>query len=282
MKGKAAALDAFRKWVRPGLRAKAVAAFFSGGLRLIGPRREVALENLRLAFPDSDEKWQKDTVKKCYQHIAWMVAEYLSLVRDPRQVLSWVTEIQGKEILDDLKRSGEGAIILAAHVGNWELLAAWLAQAGYPLTAVVRNPDDPGMAELIEKYRAVMGVGTIEKHFIMRDAVRFARNGGFLGLLPDQAWDSSGIRGPFFGRMCYTAGGPAAIAHLAKVPVVPVVSYRLEPFRHRVVISPPLPMAEGVGRDETIRENVLRMNRAVEDMIRPFPEQWLWLHRRWK
>jgi len=66
------------------------------------------------------------------------------------------------------------------------------------------------------------------------------------------------------------------------VSVVPVVSYRLSPFRHRVVISPPIPMAEGTDRNSAIQENTLRMNRAIEEMIRPFPEQWLWLHRRWK
>jgi KDO2-lipid IV(A) lauroyltransferase len=282
MKGRAAVLDGIRKWIRPGWRTRAVASFFFGGLMLIRPRRNVALDNLRQAFPESDEAWRKETVRKCYAHIAWMVAEYLSLVSDPAQVNSWVVETEGKEILDDLRDSGRGAIILTGHVGNWELLAGWLAQSGYPLTAVVRNPDDPNLSELIENYRAKLGVGTIEKHFIMKDAVRFAKKGGFLGLLPDQAWHSAGVHGPFFGRMCYTAGGPAAIAHLAGVPVVPVVSYRLAPFRHRVIISPPIPMAEDVDRNRAIQENTHRMNRAIEKMIRPFPEQWLWLHRRWK
>jgi len=281
LKGRAAVLNGIREWIRPGWRALAVASFFSGGLRIIRPRRNVALENLRLAFPDSDETWRRDILTKCYQHISWMVAEYLSLVSNPSLVHSWVVEIEGKEILDTLRDSGRGAIILTGHVGNWELLAGWLAQTGYPLTAVVRNPDDPNLSELIETYRAALGVRTIQKHFIMKDAVRLAKRGEFIGLLPDQAWHSTGVHGPFFGRMCYTAGGPAAIAHLAGVPVVPVVSYRLAPFRHRVVISPPVPMAEGE-RNAAIQENTLRMNRAIEEMIRPFPEQWLWLHRRWK
>ena len=142
---------------------------------LIRPRGKVALDNLRQAFPDSDETWRRKTVRKCYRHISWMVAEYLSLVSDPSRVHFWVVEIEGKEILDDLRDSGRGAIILTGHVGNWELLAGWLAQSGYPLTAVVRNPDDPNLSELIETYRAALGVGTIEKHFIMKDAVRFAK-----------------------------------------------------------------------------------------------------------
>ena len=282
MKGKGAILDLFRRFVRPGWRADFVAAFFSGGLRCIAPRKKVALENLRQAYPESDKEWRRETVRKCYDHLAWMVAEYLSLVSQPDQVLSWVVSAEGKEILDGLKSSGRGCVILTGHVGNWELLAAWLAQSGYPLTAVVRNPDDPGLAELIEDYRSRAGVGTFEKHFVMKEAVRFAKRGGFLGLLPDQAWNSSGVQAPFFGRSCFTAGGPAAMAHLAGVPVVPVVSYRIAPFRHRVVISPPLPLRTEGDRSGILRENTIRMNEAIEKMVRVCPEQWLWFHRRWK
>lgn len=282
MKGRAAFLDGIRKFTRVGWRANVVAAFFSGGLKCIQPRKDVALENLHTAFPDASDAWRRKTVKKCYEHFAWMVAEYFALVSDPSRIHSWVCETKGEKILDDLKKSGRGAIILAGHIGNWEFLAAWIAQSGYPFTAVVRNPDDPNLAELIETYRARVGVVTFEKHFIMKEAVRFAKKGGFLALLPDQAWHSAGVYGPFFGKMCFTAGGPAAIAHLAGVPVIPVVSYRIAPFRHKILISPPVLMTEGNDRNKVIQENTDRMNKAIEDMIRPYPEQWLWFHRRWK
>jgi len=282
MKGKAAVLDMMRKFSRRGWRAHCVAGFFSGALKCIRPRKDVALENLRLAFPGSTDEWRSNTVKKCYRHLSWMAAEYLSVVSAPEQVLSWVEEVEGKEILDDAKRSGTGTIILTGHIGNWELLAAWLAQSGYPLTAVVRNPDDPNLAGLIEEYRARVGMGTFEKHFVMKDAIRFAKNGGFLGLLPDQAWNASGIHSPFLGRMCYTAKGPAAMAEMAGVPVIPVVSYRTAPFRHKVIISPPVAMVCEGSREERLHENTIRMNRAIEEMILRCPEQWLWFHRRWK
>jgi len=282
VKGKATLLNLIASLSRPGWRARCVAAFFSSGLRVLRPRRCVAEENLRMVYPQASQEWIRDTVKKVYTHISWMVAEYLSLLRDPRQVLDWVEIVEGKEILDELKSAGRGAIIITGHVGNWELLAAWLAQSGYPLTAVVRNPDDRELSEMISAYRTRMGVGTFEKHFVMKDAVRFARKGGFLGLLPDQAWNITGIRTRFLGHFCYTAGGPAAMAHLAGVPVVPVVSYRLAPFRHKVIISPPVPMAEGLGRNEALQENTERMNTAIETMILRNPEQWLWLHRRWR
>ncbi|HPR90291.1 MAG: lysophospholipid acyltransferase family protein [Synergistaceae bacterium] len=282
MRGKAAVLDAIAAFSRPGWRARTVAAFFSGGLKCIRPRNAVARENLRMVFPEASEEWIRDIVKKLYEHLAWMVAEYLALLREPQQVLEWCEYVEGKAVLDELKQAGRGAIILTGHVGNWELLAAWLAQSGYPLTAVVRNPDDPNLSEMITAYRTRMGVGSFEKHFVMKEAVRFAKRGGFLGLLPDQAWNATGVMTRFLGHNCYTAGGPAAMAHLARVPVVPVVSYRIAPFRHKVIISSPVPMAEGLDRDDSIQENTERMNKIIEEMILRAPEQWLWLHRRWK
>lgn len=282
MKGKAAVLDAISRFCRPGWRARAVAAFFSGGLKCIRPRSAVARENLRMVFPTASEEWIRDTVKKVYEHLAWMVAEYLVLLRDPKQALEWCESVEGKNILDELKRSGKGAIILTGHIGNWELLAAWLAQSGYPLTAVVRNPDDPNLSEMITAYRTRVGVASFEKNFVMKEAVRFAKRGGFLGLLPDQAWNVTGVHSRFLGHYCYTAGGPAAIAHLAQVSVVPVVSYRISPFRHKVIISAPVPMEKRLERSDSIQANTERMNKILEEMILRAPEQWLWLHRRWK
>ena len=282
MKGKAELFDRIRRLVRPGWRAAFLAGILSGGLKCLRPRMKVALENLKVAYPESSESWRRETVKKCYEHLAWMVAEYFALVGNPRQVLDWFPSVHGISVLDRFLSSGRGCILLTGHLGNWELLAAWVAQAGYPVAALVRNPDDPDAAELTRQYRTRVGLKTFEKQFVMKDAVRFVKDGGFLGILPDQAWNSTGVHGRFFGQPCFTAGGPAAIALLSRAPVVPVVSYRMAPFRHRLEIFEPLDLAAGISRDEAIRENTMRMNTFLEKMIRAHPEQWLWLHRRWK
>ncbi|MDI9369598.1 MAG: lysophospholipid acyltransferase family protein, partial [Synergistota bacterium] len=268
MKFKTCLINSLAAFSRPGWRASLVHAFCLAVLRIVRPRINVARENLGSVFPDATDSWIRDTVNGVYSHLSWMVAEYLALQRDPRLALNWMRAVEGKEILDELKASGSGAIILTGHLGNWELLAAWLAQSGYPLSAVVRNPDDSEVAALIASYRTKAGVGFFEKQHVMKEAVRFARKGGFLGLLIDQAWNISGVPTTFLGRPCYTASGPAAIAKLAGVPVVPVASYRVAPFKHQVFISDPITMNEDTaGKEEYIKKNTEIMNKTVEKMI---------------
>jgi KDO2-lipid IV(A) lauroyltransferase len=84
------------------------------------------------------------------------------------------------------------------------------------------------------------------------------------------------------GEMCSTPGGPAALSHLASVPIIPLVSYRINPFEHEVHIYPPLPEPESSSRSERIELVTGEANRILEEMIKKHPEQWLWLHRRWK
>lgn len=282
LRGNARLLDGLRRFIRRGWRAKAVASFLAAGLRAARPRRAVALDNLRSIYPDSSEEWREEILRGCYRHLAWMVAEFLALLEDPKQALSWVYEVEGKDILDELHAPGRGALLISGHLGNWELTAAWLAQSGYPVKPIVRPPNDGNLALLIEEYRRRAGVETFPKDAVAKQVVRFVKGGGFLGLMPDQAWDSSGVYGPFMGRMCSTATGPAAFARLSGAPVVPIFSRRVAPFRHKVVVAPPLPMESGGAKDDTLRENTLRINDAIETMVRAAPEQWLWLHRRWK
>ncbi len=282
LRGSARLLDGLRRFTRRGSRAKAVASCLAAGLGIVRPRRAVALDNLRSIYPDSSEEWRREVLRGCYRHLSWMVAEYLALLSDPKQALSWVYEVEGKDVLDDLHARGGGALLISGHLGNWELMAAWFAQSGYPMRPIARPPDDWNLALLIEGYRRRAGVETFQKDAVAKQVVRFVKDGGFLGLMPDQAWDSSGVSGPFMGRMCSTAAGPAAFARLSGAPVVPVFSCRVAPFRHRIVVAPPIPMESEGAKDDALRENTLRINRAIETMVRAAPEQWLWLHRRWR
>ena len=275
-------LQIFQKFVAPGWRASLSAAIFDNLLCLIGPRKKVALENMKnTVFPDSEE-WRQKTLAGVYRHIAWMLAEYLVLVKDPSSVLDWVVEVEGEHILEQLVQEKKGAIILTGHLGNWELLAAWLCQKGYPLYAVVRDPDDKDVAKLIESYRCRVGLRTLKKKSIMKESVRLAQNGAFLGLLSDQDGGHTGLPSLFLGKECSTVNGPAAISLMAHVPIVPVISYRIAPFRHQIIISSPLTFS-GVGKKKEQLESMTRsVDMTLEKMVIRHPEQWLWLHRRWR
>ncbi len=266
----------------PGWKAGILSGFLQAGLSCVRPRKQVALANLSLAYPDSEPSFRERTLREVYSHLAWMTAETLALQRDPAQSLSWIVRTEGEGFLRRPLESGQGIIVLTAHLGNWEFLAAWLCQRGYPLTAIVRDPDDRDYCETISAFRHRVGLKTLPKTANMKAAVTLLRNGGFLGILSDQsAGRTEGLPVPFMGHPAYTFAGAASLAILTGCPVVPVFSFREAPFRHRVEIHPPLPLPDSGDRREKILELTRLCNQAIEDAIRTCPGQWLWLHRRW-
>lgn len=266
----------------PGWKAGILSGFLQAGLACVRPRQEVALANLSLAYPHSDTPYRRRILGEVYRHLAWMTAEYLALQKDPSQSLSWVTRCDGEDRLRLPLETGQGVIVLTAHLGNWELLAAWLCQRGYPLTAIVRDPDDRDYRETIEAFRTRVGLKTLPKQANMKAAVDLLRKGGFLGILSDQAAGrTEGLPVPFMGHSAYTFAGAASLAILTGCPIVPVFSFREAPFQHLVEIQAPLPFPELGDRRERILELTRRCNQAIEDAVRRFPGQWLWLHRRW-
>jgi len=269
-------------WVRPGWRSCTVRNVLGGLLSTFRPRSGVALRNLRAAYPESDEVWRRQILSKLYEHIAWSTAEYFSLQRDPKEVLQWFSPGRGVELLDDYAARKKGLIVLTAHLGNWELLAGWLAGRGYPIHSIVRRHDDPALEEMTEAHRRRVGLVTISKNEHMKKVVDLLRNGAFVGILADQkASPPEGITAPFFGIPSLTYVGAAALGILAGVPVVPVASWRKEPFRHEVVAGAPLCVPQGMARREVISKMTEEANLRIEEFVRQHPEQWLWLHRRW-
>lgn len=265
-----------------GWKAGILSGFLQAGLACVRPRQKVALANLSLAYPDSDPPYRRRILGEVYRHLAWMTAEFLALQRDPSQSLSWITHCEGEDRLRLPLERGQGVIVLTAHLGNWELLAAWLCQRGYPLTAIVRDPDDRDYRETIADFRSRVGLKTLPKQANMKAAVDLLRKGGFLGILSDQAAGrTEGLPVPFMGYQAYTFAGAASLAILTGCPIVPVFSFREAPFRHRVAVHAPLPFPEIGDRRERILELTRRCNQAIEDAVRSCPSQWLWLHRRW-
>jgi len=265
-----------------GWRASLVSGALSLTLGLISPRKEVALENIAVLYPEKELKWRKQFLKEVYRHLSWSVSEYMSLMKDPSLVKNWVKEVSGEEYLDELKDRGRGAIVLTGHIGNWEILAAWLCARGYPLQAITRDPNNRAVADLTNECRTSVGLVTIPKNRVL-SAARSAKKGNFVGILADQDGGRTGITLPFWDKACSTVTGPAVLSLTADVPIVPVFSYRLRPFEHRVVVRPPISTGVGgLSREDLITEITLRCNRELEKAIEHYPHQWLWLHRRWR
>ena len=282
------------RWAAPGWRSNAMISLAYYALCLSKVREKVALSNMGIAFPDKEIPWEKELLRKHYKHLALSLGEYLILLRHPTRIAAYMKpEDQTYSILDTLRDNKKGAVILTAHLGNWEMLAAWLAFQGYPMHAIVRRHENAKVEAFVEKARKTVGLHTISKSENMLKVLRILKKGGFVGILGDQYAGPEGISLPFFGRSTSCYFGAAALAIMAKVPLVPVISWRKAPFSHCVRICPPLflPSEETETKKRKQEDNPSREkriatltdegNRLLEKWIREHPEQWLWLHRRY-
>ena len=269
--------------MRPGISSECLIKIFTTLLNGVGPRRDIALQNFKIAFPESDEKQRRQWVRQSYDHLIRMGAECIMLQKDPRQVLEWVVSCRGEEWLEKAAAAGKGAILLTGHVGNWELSASWAVQQGYaPLTAVVRHPQDPSEKSLVDQLRNKLGIKTLSKDAPMTRVVGLLRRGEFVGILSDQHGGNAGIPAPFFGLPTSTSPGAAVFAWLTGTPLIPIRAVRLAPCRFEVVVSPPIEWVKENDRDAVILDITTKINEAVEEMVRAAPSQWLCQHRRFR
>ena len=275
----------FQAMAREGWRGRAVAAFLRFLLKIVRPRAKMMDSNIRLVRPDLDTTQRREIARGVYDNLAWTVAELLALQRNTRQALSWVTNVTGIEYLDETLANGRGAILLTGHFGNWELLGSWYAQTirarGRMPYVIYQEIHDRGVSRIVNEYRERGGMIALSKDASTLEMARLLHDGAYIGILPDVAW-WSGITLPFMGRPCRNSVGPAALAMLAGVPILPLAIYRDAPFRHTVRFLPPFRVPTEGKRDERIERGTLAINKALEELIAPRPELWFWLHNRWK
>lgn len=264
-----------------GVRADLFDCFLSSLLKMAKPRRKVAMDNLSIAFPQSDAEWRKKILIKAYNHLSSALVEYIVALNDPEVVVSWFEKTEGKEYLDEALANGKGAILLFGHFGNWELLGGWLALSNYPVYAMVRKHDDKDLEELIDSYRRRMGLKVIDKDNI-REPVRQLKKGHFVAIAGDQHWGEGGIKAPFFGKLCSTPPGPAMYAFLTGAPIIPIAAYRDGKYTYTFEAQPPIRPQRQADKQKEISRLTIKANQAIEEMVKKAPEQWLWMHRRWR
>jgi len=189
--------------------------------------------------------------------------------------------IIGAEKLDAIKKSGKGCILAATHCGNWEIEGAALALYGYPLLSVAMEQKNKEFDRFITEYRSMPGQ-VIEYKTGVRDMLRYLKKGYFIGLLSDQDPGETGILSPFLGQKTLTATGPAHFSLLTGLPVMTALIHQTGTETYTIYIDDPITAAEGVGKKEAIQQITDRVNARLEAWIRKYPEEWFWMHNRWK
>lgn len=275
------ALSFLKCIAKPGWRANALVKFLLGCTALTKPRKAVAEKNFELVFPNSTAEQRKQWLNECYENLAWLGVEMLAWQDNPELLNEWTTEVIGREYLDNAYAQGKGVLFLTAHISNWEYAAAWTAY-NYDLWGIAQHNESPFQKELISRLRATSGLKVIGKEEPMIRVISVLKKNGGLGLVSDQHAGSEGITAPFFGIDCCTAQGIAVFAYLTKLPVLPVRSIRLAPYKFKIEVLPPIEWEKKATRDETVYDIVCRTNEVLEYWIKDTPGQWLWLHKRYK
>ncbi len=246
----------------------------SGLYRASHVRRQLAL-----CFPERDQQELEDMFRAVFRHLGRTTGEIFR--PGPREDLGSIDLGDGWGELDRALGAGRGAIIASAHAGNFELAGALVASR-YPLLDVVKRQRNQRFDDLITAMRARRGILTVPMEQSGPPILRHLRSGGVVSLLLDQDAGKDGVPVEFLGRMASTWPGAARLSLRTDCPVVPLVLHRQARGGHRLSLGQALwPPAAGPGEDP-VPSYLQNISRAVEDLIRLHPEQWFWVHRRWK
>lgn len=249
---------------------------------LLGRYRRLTKEHLRFAFGKSkSEKDISKIARAVFMNLAMGFTEILSLPKTKSRLDS-IIDVKGIDILDGAFKEGHGVIALSAHFGSWELQPAYFAYKGYPVNVVARPIYYEKYNEWILFLRKGMGVNVIFRTDSPKKLLGLLKQNELVGILPDQDIDSiEGVFVDFFGKKAYTPVAPVKIALASGAPVIPIFIIRNKK-RHTIIVEEPIRVEKGQDKEKAVLLYTQKWSSLVEHYIRKYPEQWVWMHRRWK
>jgi KDO2-lipid IV(A) lauroyltransferase len=252
--------------------------YFSGKLRRTGEH------NLALAFPELSESEHRRLLHGCFENLGRLLAVFSKFSKANPERLQSVIECEGLEQLDAARKHGCGILLFTGHVGAWELTSFALSLFGYPLSFLVRRIDNPRIEALVDRGRTHLGNRTIDKRSAAREMLQIIQAGGILGILVDlNTQEREGIFVDFFDVPASTTFVPAKLALRTGADVLPVFApWDKKRGRFLLRIEGPLAVERTSDEDEDVRRLTQAFTAVIEDYVRRYPDQWLWVHRRWK
>jgi KDO2-lipid IV(A) lauroyltransferase len=252
---------------------------------LLGIRRKPVLDNLRLAFPEKTEDERREIARRTYRNLGLMIPDFVRLPFLRKEELERIFVYDGWERFEEAIARGKGVIACTGHFGNFEVLAAAHTLRGTPVTMISRQMGKSGANDLWRALRRRSGVEdlVVTRGSTLAAAVRAIKAGRFLGYVIDQNQPlRHAIFPTFFGVPAATAPTPAVLAMRSGAAVIFVLSWPLGDGRHKVVFEGPLEPPQTGDRERDVLAFMQDLNDRLERHVRAHPEQWYWLHRRWK
>ena len=248
-----------------------------------GRLRRTGLRNLEMAFPEMSRQERERIVKDCFLSLGRQLGEFSQFNRATPESLRRIVDCTGLENLEAAQKRGKGVLLFTGHLGAWELSSFALAAFGHPLSFIVRRLDNEKVEPLIEKARTRFGNEAIDKFTSPRRLLRALREGKTLGVLVDLNTHPPGaVFVDFFGIPAATTTGLANLALRTEAAVLPVfATWDAERRRFVLSVDPPLEITRTNDMEEDVRRLTAAVTSVIETYVRRFPDQWLWIHKRW-
>ncbi|MBU1862304.1 MAG: lysophospholipid acyltransferase family protein [Candidatus Omnitrophica bacterium] len=270
-----------RLWVLLFARGMGKTAFL-----VLREEQKKTIAHLSYAFGTVKSRAELIKIAKCvFENLALTACDFALFPKLTAKTINNLVSVVNIEIIDNVvKKNRQGAIILTAHLGNWELLAATLMVRGYKGFVLAKEINYPGYNDIITQLRESQGVYSCYRGRFFREILKRLKAGESVGVLPDQdISDVEGIFINFFGKPAYTPTGPARLAFAAHVPIVVAFMIR-EHNAYRLIIDRSIEpiVFEGENKTSAVERITREWSQVVEQYIMQYPEQWAWMHNRWK
>ncbi len=246
--------------------------------------RHHAEVNLRLAFPELGDADREQIKRGTFRNLGRLLGEVSQFPKLNRQNIESIVQYEGLENYLNAVTTGRGVILLTGHIGAWELSVFAHSIYGHPMSFLARRVDNPLVERLAETNRTRFGNRSIDKKNSVREVLKTLKSGGVVGILADlNASREEGVFVDFFGIPACTTAGIATLALRTGAVVLPGYIVWDEAAKiHRLHFEPAIETISTGNRDEDVLTNTANYTKAIESIVRRYPDQWLWIHRRWR
>ena len=249
----------------------------------VAKHRLIALHNLRCAFPEKDMEELIRIAKGVYRNLAITAAEFFDLPSITKENLHEWVELEGLEHFEAGIAQGKGLLTIIAHFGNWELMPVTgplFLKSSY---IVYRPLDSPVLDNIVEHVRTINGNVMVPKGGSGKQIMTLLKENQCIGILSDQNVSArEGVFVDFFGRPACTGAGLAVLALRSGAPVLPMFMARQKSGKYKFILKPLVEISRTGDYEADLLENTQRFTKVVEDIVREYPDQWFWIHQRWK
>lgn len=242
-----------------------------------GIRKQVVFQNLVKAFPTLPPSAQREVALKCFEHFGTVATSLTANSAIQKEDIGKRLFLNGLEAMNDAVAGGNGGIVISGHLGNWEMIGAACARLGYPVSFVVTTQRNKLVQEWLDNLRKTAGIEIIPRRQAIKGVLSALRRNRLVAILIDQDAHEEGVFVPFFGQLSSTPRGPAVFHLRTGAPLIFMSSYRLPGELYKCNLE-----TIHVEKSASQEEIMATLTQKLEQAVRIAPEQWSWMHRRWK